>query len=255
MSAPACRCGCPRAARSVEELEKLAKETEFAAGYVRVQDAAHRQGEDVPDQRPSAATYAESMFPPMELTRRRTDRAEAAGALLPQGDELSASPPHLCGGAAQLPRFAVAPGGVRHLLPLRAIGELFGLMRVRSLNMNDAHIYCTEEQFAERVQRGERDVSEVFQDLRHREIRDALQHARRRKGWARNTSTNRSCGRRPRTWCARCSIESGINYRGGAPTRRRSTARRSTCRSGAPSAANSPSPPTRWISPCPRGSA
>jgi threonyl-tRNA synthetase len=27
-------------------------------------------------------------------------------------------------------------------------GELFGLMRVRSLNMNDAHIYCTREQFA-----------------------------------------------------------------------------------------------------------
>jgi len=27
-------------------------------------------------------------------------------------------------------------------------GELFGLMRVRSLNMNDAHIYCTPEQFA-----------------------------------------------------------------------------------------------------------
>ena len=26
-------------------------------------------------------------------------------------------------------------------------GELFGLMRVRSLNMNDAHIYLTEEQF------------------------------------------------------------------------------------------------------------
>ncbi|HXR05801.1 MAG TPA: threonine--tRNA ligase, partial [Candidatus Acidoferrum sp.] len=28
-------------------------------------------------------------------------------------------------------------------------GELIGLMRVRSLNMNDAHIYCTEEQFAQ----------------------------------------------------------------------------------------------------------
>jgi len=28
-------------------------------------------------------------------------------------------------------------------------GELFGLMRVRSLNMNDAHIYCTPEQFAQ----------------------------------------------------------------------------------------------------------
>jgi threonyl-tRNA synthetase len=31
-------------------------------------------------------------------------------------------------------------------------GELFGLMRVRSLNMNDAHIYCTEEQFASEFQ-------------------------------------------------------------------------------------------------------
>jgi len=28
-------------------------------------------------------------------------------------------------------------------------GELFGLMRVRMLEMNDAHIYCTEEQFAD----------------------------------------------------------------------------------------------------------
>ncbi len=28
-------------------------------------------------------------------------------------------------------------------------GELFGLMRVRSMQMNDAHIYCTEEQFAD----------------------------------------------------------------------------------------------------------
>ncbi|MBM4082615.1 MAG: threonine--tRNA ligase, partial [Planctomycetes bacterium] len=28
-------------------------------------------------------------------------------------------------------------------------GELFGLMRVRSLNMNDSHIYCSPEQFAQ----------------------------------------------------------------------------------------------------------
>ncbi|MRS04462.1 threonine--tRNA ligase, partial [bacterium] len=28
-------------------------------------------------------------------------------------------------------------------------GELFGLMRVRSMQMNDAHIYCSEEQFEE----------------------------------------------------------------------------------------------------------
>ena len=54
--------------------------------------------------------------------------------------------------------FAAAPRSYRDL-PLRLAeygtnyryeqsGELFGLMRVRSLNMNDAHIYCTPEQFA-----------------------------------------------------------------------------------------------------------
>ncbi len=31
-------------------------------------------------------------------------------------------------------------------------GELFGLMRVRAMQMNDAHIYCTEEQFAAEFQ-------------------------------------------------------------------------------------------------------
>jgi len=54
--------------------------------------------------------------------------------------------------------FAAEPKSYRDL-PLRLAeygccyryeqsGELFGLMRVRSLNMNDAHIYCTPEQFA-----------------------------------------------------------------------------------------------------------
>jgi len=55
--------------------------------------------------------------------------------------------------------FAAEPHSYRDL-PLRLAeygccyryeqsGELFGLMRVRSLNMNDAHIYCTAEQFSE----------------------------------------------------------------------------------------------------------
>jgi threonyl-tRNA synthetase len=54
--------------------------------------------------------------------------------------------------------FAAQPRSYRDL-PLRLAeygtcyryeqsGELFGLMRVRALNMNDAHIYCTEDQFA-----------------------------------------------------------------------------------------------------------
>src|SRR5436309_3973436 len=55
--------------------------------------------------------------------------------------------------------FAAEPHSYRDL-PLRLAeygtnyryeqsGELFGLMRVRSLNMNDAHIYCSPEQFAQ----------------------------------------------------------------------------------------------------------
>src|SRR5258708_1711416 len=55
--------------------------------------------------------------------------------------------------------FAAEPRSYRDL-PLRLAeygtcyryeqsGELIGLMRVRSLNMNDAHIYCTTEQFAQ----------------------------------------------------------------------------------------------------------
>jgi threonyl-tRNA synthetase len=55
--------------------------------------------------------------------------------------------------------FAAEPRSYRDL-PLRLAeygtcyryeqsGELFGLMRVRSLNMNDAHIYCQPEKFAE----------------------------------------------------------------------------------------------------------
>jgi threonyl-tRNA synthetase len=64
--------------------------------------------------------------------------------------------------------FAAEPRSYRDL-PLRLAeygccyryeqsGELFGLMRVRSLNMNDAHIYCTEEQFAEEF----RAVNEMY---------------------------------------------------------------------------------------------
>jgi threonyl-tRNA synthetase len=37
-------------------------------------------------------------------------------------------------------------------------GELMGLMRVRAMNMNDGHIYCTEEQFAEEF----RAVNEMY---------------------------------------------------------------------------------------------
>src|SRR3954469_9421376 len=56
----------PRGAAIVEELEKLARESEFAAGYVRVRtphiarDRLYKKSGHLP-------YYAESMFPPMQL--------------------------------------------------------------------------------------------------------------------------------------------------------------------------------------------
>src|SRR6185312_3931869 len=56
----------PRGAAIIEELEKLAKETEFAAGYKRVRttniarESLYRKSGHIP-------YYADSMFPPMIL--------------------------------------------------------------------------------------------------------------------------------------------------------------------------------------------
>src|SRR3954469_1127637 len=56
----------PRGAAIIEELEKLAKETEFAAGYVRVR-TPHIVRESLYKKSGHLPYYAESMFPPMEL--------------------------------------------------------------------------------------------------------------------------------------------------------------------------------------------
>ena len=147
----------PRGTAILEELEKLAKETEFAAGYVRVK-TPHIAREKMYQTSGHLPYYAESMFPPMVLDE----------ALLSQnqGANESGAPPS-CDRyylkAMNCPHhhriFAAEPHSYRDL-PLRLAeygtcyryeqsGELFGLMRVRALNMNDAHIYCTEEQFAD----------------------------------------------------------------------------------------------------------
>ena len=56
----------PRGAVIAEELEKLAKETEFAAGYQRVL-TPHIAHESLYLKSGHLPYYAESMFPPMEL--------------------------------------------------------------------------------------------------------------------------------------------------------------------------------------------
>ncbi|MEY2546203.1 MAG: threonyl-tRNA synthetase [Verrucomicrobiota bacterium] len=135
----------PRGAAMIEELEKLAKETEFAAGYQRVK-SPHIARESLYKKSGHLPYYAESMFPPMTL-HEHDESAQTA-----QRYYLKAmNCPH------HHKLFAAVPRSYRDL-PLRFAeygtcyryeqsGELFGLMRVRSMQMNDAHLYMTPEQF------------------------------------------------------------------------------------------------------------
>jgi threonyl-tRNA synthetase len=134
----------PKGAAIVEELEKLAKETEFIAGYVRVKTPHIAKEKLYLTSGHLPILYKDSMFPPMELL------GDSAGGERYYLKAMNCPHHHRI--------FAAQPRSYRDL-PLRLAeygtnyryeqsGELFGLMRVRSLNMNDAHIYCTEEQFA-----------------------------------------------------------------------------------------------------------
>ena len=205
----------PRGAAIIEELEKLAKETEFAAGYQRVR-TPHIARESLYLKSGHLPYYEESMFPPMELTERSLDtlflpyaklgREERikriyagmkplADRFMSEGKEeltwkdyFDELPPDFqkdieaqkevlltedlikksAGGADRYylkamncphhhKLFAAVPRSYRDL-PLRLAeygtcyryeqsGELIGLMRVRSMQMNDAHLYMTPDQF------------------------------------------------------------------------------------------------------------
>lgn len=127
----------PKGTVLIEELEKLAKETERVAGYKQVR-TPHICKDSMYERSGHLPYYAESMFPPMEM----------------EGVKYYLKPmncPHHHKVYASLPR------SYRDL-PLRLAeygtcyryeqsGELFGLMRVRSMQMNDAHIYCALDQF------------------------------------------------------------------------------------------------------------
>jgi threonyl-tRNA synthetase len=202
----------PRGAAIIEELEKLAKETEFAAGYQRVK-SPHIARESLYEKSGHLPYYAESMFPPMTLLeekdRKQLEKANAiiahfenyggevwdgvlqeakSGDLLNPGTkedlftqlELVRSAERADETRlSELKQFAASIGDRYYLkamncphhhklfaavphsyrdLPLRFAeygtcyryeqsGELFGLMRVRSMQMNDAHLYMTPEQF------------------------------------------------------------------------------------------------------------
>lgn len=128
----------PKGTVIIEELERLAKEMEYKAGYVRVRTPHLTKGK-LYELSGHLPLYADSMYPPMQL----------------EGEEdyyvrpMNCPHHHMC--------YKAHPKSYRDL-PLRYAeygtcyryedsGALFGLMRVRSMQMNDAHIYCTEGQF------------------------------------------------------------------------------------------------------------
>ncbi len=121
----------------IEELEALARETEREAGYVRVR-TPHITKEALFLKSGHLPYYADSMYPPMEL----------------EGVKYFLKPMN-CPMHHKI--FASKVRSYREL-PLRLAeygtcyryeksGELFGLMRVRFMQMNDAHLYVPEELF------------------------------------------------------------------------------------------------------------
>ena len=122
----------------IEELEKLAKQTEEAAGYKRVV-TPHIAKESMYLTSGHLPYYADSMFPPMELDGTKY---YLKAMNCPHHHKIFDAEPK---SYKDLP-FRIAEYGTCYRY--EQSGELFGLMRVRCLHMNDAHIYCSKEQFA-----------------------------------------------------------------------------------------------------------
>jgi len=133
----------------IEELEKLAKETESAAGYKRVV-TPHIAKESMYLTSGHLPYYADSMYPPMELDG---EKYYLKSMNCPHHHKIFAAEPK---SYRDLP-YRIAEYGT--VYRYEQSGELFGLMRVRALHMNDAHIYCTKAQFSDEF----RAVNDMYQ--------------------------------------------------------------------------------------------
>ncbi|BAV06333.1 threonyl-tRNA synthetase [Filimonas lacunae] len=123
----------------IEELEKLAKETEEDAEYKRVV-TPHLAKESMYLTSGHLPYYADSMYPAMEMDGTKY---YLKAMNCPHHHKIFAAEPR---SYKDLP-LRLAEYGTCYRY--EQSGELFGLMRVRCLHMNDAHIYCTKEQFAQ----------------------------------------------------------------------------------------------------------
>ena len=128
-----------------DELERLAREMEFRAGYQRVA-TPHLARESLYHKTGHLPYYAQDMYPPMAVP----ETGEGEGAVREAYRLRPMNCPH------HHKVFAAEPRSYRDL-PLRLAeygqvyrwedsGAVAGLVRVRGMCMNDAHIYCTPEQ-------------------------------------------------------------------------------------------------------------
>ena len=126
-------------------------------------------------------------------------------------------------------------------------GELFGLMRVRSMQMNDAHIYCAEEQFEQEFMAVIDLYLEYFKlfDIEKYVMRFSTHH---KKGLGKKYVDNERLWLKTEDMVRRAMEQRRRARSSRWRTRPRSTGRRSTCRSGAPSARSSRWRRTRWTS-------
>ncbi|MBS1753321.1 MAG: threonine--tRNA ligase [Ferruginibacter sp.] len=122
----------------IEELEKLAKETEKEAGYKRVV-TPHIAKESMYLTSGHLPYYADSMFPPMEMDG---EKYYLKAMNCPHHHKIFDAEQR---SYKDLP-LRIAEYGTCYRY--EQSGELFGLMRVRCLHMNDAHIYCSKDDFA-----------------------------------------------------------------------------------------------------------
>ena len=137
-----------------DELEKLAKELEFKAGYQRVA-TPHLARENLYFKSGHLPFYADDMYPPMEVMDsgdgQEMDGAAGEGGAVKEAYRLR---PMNCPHHHKV--FAAIPRSYRDLpVRLAEYGQVYrwedsgavgGLVRVRGMCMNDAHIYCTEAQ-------------------------------------------------------------------------------------------------------------
>ncbi len=136
----------PAGAVLTEELEKLAKETEFKAGY-KIIRTPHIAKELMYKTSGHLPYYADSMFPPLTTEDENEKTVYYLKAMnCPHHHQVYLAEPR---SYRDLPLRLAEYGTVYRY---EKSGELFGLMRVRMLSMNDAHIYCTPEQFSAEFQ-------------------------------------------------------------------------------------------------------